>query len=168
MLKSDCYFVNIGKYMKDPKNQAIIDRLHPIFRPIAVNFIEEIEKDFGVTIHIDSGYRSFTEQQGIYNQGRSKPGKIISWAKPGSSWHNYGLAIDICPWAADHSKLDWNYDFSKWRACAEKYRLTWGGNFPKGKIDEDHYEYKAGYTIKQLLQKHIAGDFIPGTEYVKL
>ena len=156
--------------MKDPKNQVKIDKLHPKARAIFTAFINELENEFDLVVHVVSGYRSFAEQQAIYNQGRSKPGKVISWAKPGSSWHNYGLAIDVCPWLPDHSDLDWTYDFSEWADIAVKHGLTWGGgpDFPKDKKDPDHFEFKAGHTIKQLLQKHIAGDFIPGTEYVNI
>jgi peptidoglycan L-alanyl-D-glutamate endopeptidase CwlK len=42
-----------------------------------------------------SGLRSYQQQAALYAQGRTKPGKIVTNARPGSSWHNYGLAIDL-------------------------------------------------------------------------
>ena len=40
--------------------------------------------------------RSSARQAELYAQGRSKPGRIVTNAKPGQSWHNYALAVDIC------------------------------------------------------------------------
>lgn len=154
--------------MKDPKNIGLIEKLHPEARKIFTDFIEAAEKATGLKIRIVSGMRTFEEQEAIYEQGRTKPGKIVTWAKPGSSFHNYGLAIDVCPWKEDGSDLDWNYDFKLWAEIAADYNLTWGGNFPKGKIDPDHYQYTQGYHWSDLLKKHNAKDFIPGTTFVTL
>jgi peptidoglycan L-alanyl-D-glutamate endopeptidase CwlK len=49
----------------------------------------------GVTVEVISGLRSWAQQSALYAQGRTKPGKIVTKARPGSSWHNYGLAIDL-------------------------------------------------------------------------
>lgn len=48
-----------------------------------------------VTVEVISGLRSWQQQAALYAQGRTKPGKIVTKARPGSSWHNYGLAIDL-------------------------------------------------------------------------
>lgn len=49
----------------------------------------------GVIIEVISGLRSWAAQAALYAQGRTKPGPIVTKARPGSSWHNYGLAIDL-------------------------------------------------------------------------
>lgn len=49
----------------------------------------------GVTVEVISGLRSYAQQSALYAQGRTKPGRIVTNARPGSSWHNYGLAIDL-------------------------------------------------------------------------
>ena len=49
----------------------------------------------GVTFEVLSGLRSYSQQAALYAQGRTRPGKIVTKARPGSSWHNYGLAIDL-------------------------------------------------------------------------
>lgn len=43
-----------------------------------------------------SGYRSPEEQDGLYAQGRTKPGNIVTKAKGGQSAHNFGVAVDFC------------------------------------------------------------------------
>ncbi|MBB5037099.1 M15 family metallopeptidase [Prosthecobacter dejongeii] len=49
----------------------------------------------GVMVEVISGLRSWPQQAALYAQGRTKPGKVVTNARPGSSWHNYGLAIDL-------------------------------------------------------------------------
>jgi len=57
----------------------------------------------GVTVEVISGLRSWSAQAALYAQGRTKPGRKggygpdnwVTKARPGSSWHNYGLAIDL-------------------------------------------------------------------------
>jgi hypothetical protein len=43
-----------------------------------------------------SGLRSFQEQSALYALGRTvkNPQGIVTWSKPGYSYHNYGLATD--------------------------------------------------------------------------
>ena len=40
--------------------------------------------------------RTNEEQDAFYAQGRTKPGTKVTNAKAGQSYHNYGLAVDIC------------------------------------------------------------------------
>ena len=49
----------------------------------------------GVTVEVISGLRSWATQAALYASGRTKAGPIVTKAKAGSSWHNYGLAIDL-------------------------------------------------------------------------
>ena len=51
--------------------------------------------------------RSNARQAELYAQGRSKPGKIVTNAKPGQSWHQYGLGIDFCL-IIDGKEASWN------------------------------------------------------------
>lgn len=62
--------------------------------PFVLAAQELVAKD-GVTIEVISGLRSWAQQAALFAQGRTKPGRIVTKARPGSSWHNYGLAIDL-------------------------------------------------------------------------
>ena len=154
--------------MKDNVSVTKIGTLHPAIRERMTAFIEDVEHTFGLTIRIVSTVRSLAEQQALWDKGRTMPGEIVTWAPPGSSYHNYGLAADICPFKSDHSDLDWQYDFNKWKPLADKHGLKWGGDFPEGKKDPDHYPYTAGYNWRDLLHKYEIKDFIPGTDFVRL
>jgi len=43
------------------------------------------------------GRRTMEEQTALYSLGRSAPGRIITKARAGESYHNYGLAFDWVP-----------------------------------------------------------------------
>ena len=49
----------------------------------------------GVWYYAVSGYRDPKEQDAKYAIGRTQPGKIITNARGGWSWHNWGLAMDF-------------------------------------------------------------------------
>lgn len=55
-----------------------------------------------VHYHAISGLRTHAEQDALYAQGRTAPGPIVTKAKGGQSFHNFGVAIDFAldtkPW----------------------------------------------------------------------
>jgi len=154
--------------MRDPSNVAKINLLHPKVRQLFTDFIDDAENSLNISLSIVQGLRSFSQQQAIYDQGRTKPGEIVTWSPAGTSYHNYGLAIDVCPYNDGKGGLNWNYDFAKLLPFAQKHGITWGGNFPVGKKDTDHFENKLGYNWRDLLHKYNVKDFIAGTTYVNI
>ena len=74
-----------------------ISDLHPDFQEIAKKFLDWASEEISPwEVFITDGYRSHEEQAELYAKGRTKPGQIVTYAKPGWSWHNFGLAIDVC------------------------------------------------------------------------
>ncbi len=53
----------------------------------------------GIEARVVQGLRTKEEQDALYAQGRTKPGKIVTDARGGYSLHNYGLAVDMTPGA---------------------------------------------------------------------
>lgn len=150
--------------MKDPVTAARIKLLHPKIRQQSADFVEAFEKATGLTLRITQGLRTFAEQQAIYNQGRTTPGKIVTWSPAGSSYHNYGLAIDTVPMHGE--TMLWGYDFSKLVPFAKGFE--WGGDFPPGKKDMDHFENRFGLNWRDMLHKYFMKDFIPGTQFINI
>ena len=78
----------------------------------------------GIVIRVVQGLRSWNEQQALYEQGRTTPGKIITNCPGGHSWHNYGLSVDIAP--NDPSKPiwtpDWNANHPNWKRMEDVAR----------------------------------------------
>lgn len=56
-------------------------------------------------VRVGSGLRTYTEQNALYAQGRTKPGKKVTNARGGQSNHNFGLALDLTIFDADGNYL---------------------------------------------------------------
>lgn len=152
--------------MKDTISIPRVKALHPKVVDDFKNFITDAEQSLGIIIRVTQGLRTFEEQQVLYDMGRTKAGKIVTMAKPGSSYHQYGLAID-CAELINGNGIDWNYDMEKLVPFAHKYGIIWGGSFLKFQ-DKPHFEKALGYNWRDLLAKYNAGDFIAGTHYVNI
>jgi len=162
--------------MKDSISVERLNKLHPKVRNTFKSFIEECENTYNTAFRIAQGLRTIEEQNAIYNQpwdGKDNDGdgKIdeadekVSNAKGGSSYHNYGLAIDIVEIV--NNKANWNFDYRKLKPIAKKYNIEWGGDF-KTIVDKPHYQLVLGYTIAMLKEKYSKKDFIKGTVYLNL
>ena len=83
----------------DKITEERIKLLHPKVKDEVFSIIEEANKLLipGVEVRIVQGLRTIDEQNALYAQGRTKPGKKVTNAKGGQSYHNYGLAVDIYP-----------------------------------------------------------------------
>lgn len=162
--------------MKDAVSIARVKLLHPKIRDEVAELIGKIEiNNPKFIIRIVQGLRTIDEQNALYAQGRTKPGNIVTNARGGSSYHNYGLAIDFCllydgkvSWDVmeDHDKdgkRDWMEVVDTFRA----YGYEWGGTW-KSIPDQPHLQKTFGYGWRGLLKKYQEGDFIPGTKYVNL
>ncbi|WP_371168638.1 M15 family metallopeptidase [Aliiroseovarius sp. 2305UL8-7] len=64
--------------------------------------IVKVMEDSGYPAKIFQCYRSPARQQELYDQGRTKPGKRVTKAKPFSSAHQYLEAVDII-----HPSIGW-------------------------------------------------------------
>lgn len=89
--------------------------------------------------------RTKEEQDKLYAQGRTMPGKIVTQAKGGDSMHNYAVAFDICPIV--NGKAVWEISlFNKIGKLGMDIGLEWGGSWKKF-IDRPHFQYTAGHDL---------------------
>lgn len=120
----------------------------------------ELSKKENVEIRITSGYRSYAEQQELYNQGRTAKSKaagekIVTNAKPGTSYHNHSLAIDF---VLVNSGYDMGADFdedgiSDWIEVVSVAKLLgfeWGGDWKSFK-DYPHFQMTFGLSTAELM-----------------
>lgn len=70
--------------------------LNEDFRQRAWLWLEKLKAE-NINPLIYCGFRSFTDQNKLYAIGRTVSGKIVTYAKEGQSYHNYGLAFDWVP-----------------------------------------------------------------------
>ena len=83
----------------DKRNKKI--HLHPEFRKRMAALAEKLAaRDMQALIA--DGFRSFAEQDELFAQGRSKPGRVVTNARGGQSNHNYGMAVDLYPVIGGH------------------------------------------------------------------
>jgi peptidoglycan LD-endopeptidase CwlK len=134
-------------------NQQRILTLHPFIREKVRQFLS-LARENGIDLLITSALRTFQEQERIYQQGRTLPGPIVSWAKPGTSYHNYGLAIDVVPIV--NNKAIWGS--TAWETIGrlgKSLGFTWGGDWAS-KPDKPHFQMELGYKVAELLALHKA------------
>jgi peptidoglycan L-alanyl-D-glutamate endopeptidase CwlK len=103
-----------------------------------------------------SGNRTYAEQNEIYAQGRTKPGKVVTKARGGYSNHNFGIAADfgVFRGLAYLDNSDTAMAAQVHRACsvhAAECGLTWGGSWETFK-DLPHYEFSTGLTMPEKRQ----------------
>ncbi|EAD5544927.1 N-acetylmuramoyl-L-alanine amidase family protein [Listeria monocytogenes] len=105
------------------------------------NVIKKMAKQ-GIYLCVAQGYRSKTEQNALYAQGRTKPGSIVTNAKGGQSNHNFGVAVDLCLYSSDGKKVIWESTTSRWKkvvAAMKAEGFKWGGDWKTFK-DYPHFE----------------------------
>lgn len=161
----------------DSVSQQRIQLLHPKVKNEVETLINQANSQLTShsQIRVVQGLRTIAEQDALYAQGRTTPGSKVTNAKGGSSFHNYGLAIDFAllidgkeiSWDL---KKDWDGDkIADWMEVVGVFRKAgweWGGTWKF--TDNPHFQKAFGYTVKQLLVKYNTKDFIPGTTYVNI
>ncbi len=128
-------------------NSRNIEDLHPTLQRGAKELIGR-GKSAGLDILITQTLRDIEYQNSLYAQGRTKPGQIVTNARGGESFHNYGLAFDICKNVKGHEYDDSNF-FKKVGEIWTEMGGMWGGNFDSF-VDTPHFEFSGGLTIKDM------------------
>lgn len=119
----------------------------------------------GIAILVTSTERDYESQNALYAQGRTTPGKIVTNARAGQSWHNFKCAIDIVPtrhgvpvWGTKGDGIDMNPtddqtdDMEVWQRTAAHGKaagLEWAGDWVSFK-EYAHFQYTGGLTMEQL------------------
>ncbi|MEK3907432.1 M15 family metallopeptidase [Oceanobacillus sp. FSL W7-1309] len=133
------------------------DGLHPIVEENQ-NELIEIAASVGIDVIITQGFRSFEQQDSLYEQGRTKPGDIITNAQGGQSYHNYGLAIDYAL-RNQNGEIIWDIHYdgnnnghSDWFEVADiakELGFDWGGDWSNFK-DYPHLQMTFGLSLSEL------------------
>lgn len=110
--------------------------------------LEECNR-LGLNIAVTETYRTKERQDYLYEQGRSRPGKIVTNAKGNnmSSCHQWRLALDI-----HHNEKNNLYPKDIMLKAAnifKKYGFEWGGDWV-GFQDTPHMQMTFGLSIKDL------------------
>lgn len=130
----------------DPAGRLSDSSMNPQVARLAAQVCQELQK-LGYQPYVVSGFRSFSEQNSLYEKGRSKPGPKVTWVRGGGSWHNYGLAVDIAFWNSSGSGPSWS-EKHPWHLIGQVGKQVgftrWGGDFG----DRPHLEHHPGWGNK--------------------
>ena len=99
-------------------------------------------KEKGLPVYVTETYRPQERQNELYAQGRTRPGKVVTWTK--NSRHKSRRAWDICKLTG--GKADYS-DTAFFKACgnvAKELDITWGGSWKTP--DMPHFEISETWT----------------------
>lgn len=116
-----------------------------------VNVVRRAAKRLPFTLFVVEGLRTRERQAELYAQGRTKPGRKVTWTL--HSKHLEGKAVDLAPLI--NGAIDWA-DLSKFDAVAKAMQdaakevgvtVRWGGDWDmdgqpreRGESDSPHFE----------------------------
>lgn len=128
-------------YALGARSLAALEGVHPDLVRVVRRAITISPQDFLVTC----GVRTPAEQRELYAQGRTKPGKKVTWTLVSNHFKHadgFGHAVDLCPYP-----VDWN-DLKKFATIAKAMKdaarlegvpIAWGGDWRTSK-DSPHFE----------------------------
>jgi peptidoglycan LD-endopeptidase CwlK len=154
--------------MKNPLGLNLLNRLtmesadfptelHPIVKERSNQLIQQSAQK-GIVILITDDFRSAEDQDRLYEQGRTSEGNIVTHARGGESFHNFGLAIDFAIKTPSENVIwDMQYDGnqngkSDWDEVVEMAKalgFEWGGDWAQFK-DYPHLQMNFGLTLADL------------------
>ncbi|MFD1038304.1 M15 family metallopeptidase [Virgibacillus byunsanensis] len=145
------------QYMDLGEDAPIPIELHPLVEEKKDILLEQAS-NLDIEVVIIEKTRSIRRQNELYAQGRSKQGDIVTYARGGESYHNYGLAIDYTL-QDENGEMIWDTQYdgngngeSDWFEVAELAKnlgFEWGGDWNNFK-DYPHLQMDFGLSINQL------------------
>jgi peptidoglycan L-alanyl-D-glutamate endopeptidase CwlK len=90
-----------------------LDHLHPTFRQKVEALLNSLG-EAGLPFRLFEGFRSPHRQKYLYAQGRTRPGNIVTYARPWSSNHQYGVAADFVLYEGDSWSWDTSGEKDRW------------------------------------------------------
>lgn len=124
----------------------------------------------GIDLIVTCTVRDAEAQDALYAQGRTQPGRIVTNARGGESFHQYKVALDVVPmrygkpvWGTAGNGIDNDPyddeidDLELWQRLGligESCDLEWAGRWKRFR-ELPHFQFTGGLTI---------GDFKAGRE----
>lgn len=125
----------MADFSRERINRLNTQRLEKVDSVLAGRVLRMVElaRADGYELLVTQGFRSIDEQNRLYAQGRTRPGKIVTNARGGQSKHNFGKAVDVA--VLVNGEITWAE--SVYKKTVGKYAaqvgIEWGGNWKKFK-----------------------------------
>lgn len=138
-------------YRIDDRSKQRLALVYPDLATRANKLFNDMYELYRFNLKVTEGLRSKARQSELFAMGRTKPGRKVTNARKGLSFHNYGLACDLCfggvdPFLDKDAMQD--YWWGELGRLAEAHGLEWGGNWRKP--DRPHIQMTYGYTIREI------------------
>lgn len=113
-----------------------LDGVHPALVEAVLRILSAMSA-LGFEMMVTDGVRTAAQQQALYAQGRTKPGKIVTRADGVMTRSNhqphkdddYGHAVDCCFVVGGRPSWDDKLPWALYGAMAKSLGLRWGGEF---------------------------------------
>ena len=105
----------------------------------------------GINVKVICGLRTYAEQAELYAKGRTAPGPKVTNARPGYSWHNFGVAWDFVVFDTNGQPLWDSPLMDRCGVIGEGLGLEWGGRWKA--VDKPHLQLKTGLTLAEARQR---------------
>lgn len=128
--------------LADERSERNIATLLPQVQPLARALVESAAA-IGIAIKVISGTRTYEEQNALYEQGRTKPGRVVTNARGGYSNHNFGIAFDIGVFEGGRY-IPESPAYKAVGAIGMRLGLEWGGNWKFR--DEPHFQLRPAWA----------------------
>ena len=119
----------------DPHRLVRLRGCHPALKARVTALIEDLRRQ-GHHLIVTQGVRSAAQQQALYAQGRSKPGKVVTNCDGVRNVSNhqpkadgFGYAVDVA-WVIE-GKVTWEGPWELMMDRAESHGLTPGGRWAR-------------------------------------
>ena len=135
----------------DPRSEKNLATLSPNAQRKARKWLRKC-REAGINVKVICGTRSYEEQAKLYAKGRTEPGKKVTNARPGYSWHNFGVAWDFVVFDENGQPL---WDSPLMERCGrigEGIGLEWGGSW-KRFVDKAHLQLAMGITLAEARER---------------
>lgn len=109
-------------------SNARLGEVHPELARRVRNLADALAAE-GIPIEIDTALRTAAQQDALYAEGRTAPGREVTNAKGYESNHVIGCAVDVSPDDSVTGRPDWNASHPAWQrivALAPQYGLRDG------------------------------------------
>jgi hypothetical protein len=133
---------------------ARIEQLYPLLKVKAYQLIQQ-QAQQGIDVEVSQGLRTWTQQQVLWQEGRNPDGSyidpvhqtgVVTHAKPGDSFHEYGLAFDVFP--VINGEPCWDVSNPAWSAiisAGEVLGLFSGSRWIGKEKDNPHFQLTGPY-----------------------
>lgn len=134
------------------KMKAISRSMNLLYPPFAARIEAGITaaRAEGLDVYLFEGWRSSVRQGELFAQGRTKPGAIVTRARPGESFHEYGLAGDLA--FGGPGKWHWQGDWDRLDRIMRAVDLDKNGrpDLEALSFERPHWQWPGAPTVKEM------------------